>query len=73
MLERYKRENVLIATLAANPGDANNKLRPAPGSASEKAPYINALWEMDGTPADVICSDGVRYALSAAIDVYSIV
>jgi transposase InsO family protein len=71
MIEKYKRENVLIYTVAKDPGEANNKLRPAPGNASEVAQYNNALWEMDGTPVDVMCSDGVRYALSAAIDVYS--
>jgi len=71
MLERFKRENSLVATFAKSPAEANNKLRPAPGSASEHAGYNNAVWEMDGTPVDVMCSDGVRYQLSAAIDVYS--
>lgn len=71
MIKRYKDENILVTTLARSPQEANNKLRPAPGSASESAPYNNAIWEMDGTPADVMCADGVRYQLSAAIDVYS--
>lgn len=71
MIARYKAENVLIATLADNPAQANNKLRPAPGNASGAAAYNNALWEMDGTPVDVMCEDGIRYQLSAAIDVYS--
>ena len=71
MIKRYKEENILVATLAESPQAANNKLRPAPGNASEEATYNNALWEMDGTPVDVMCSDGIRYQLSAAIDVYS--
>jgi len=71
MIERYRSENVLLSTVAVSPGEANNKLRPAPGNKAENAPYNNAVWEMDGTPVDVICSDGVRYQLSAAIDVYS--
>lgn len=71
MVKRYKKENILVATLAKSPQEANNKLRPAPGNASESAQYNNAIWEMDGTPADVMCADGVRYQLSAAIDVYS--
>jgi len=71
MIKRYKEENILVATLAESPQEANNKLRPAPGNASEEATYNNALWEMDGTPVDVMCSDGIRYQLSAAIDVYS--
>jgi len=71
MIKRYKNENILTATLATSPQEANNKLRPAPGNASESAPYNNAVWEMDGTPVDIICSDGIRYQLSAAIDVYS--
>lgn len=71
MMEKYKSENVFAVTVATNPEEANNKLRPAPGKADEHASYINAVWEMDGTPVDVMCSDGIRYQLSAAIDVYS--
>jgi transposase InsO family protein len=41
------------------------------GSLSEKATYPNHYWELDSTPADVICSDGKRYAIIGMIDIYS--
>ncbi len=71
MMNHYKENERYVVMIAINPSEANNKLRPAPGNASEVAGHNNAVWEMDGTPVDVMCSDGVRYALSAAIDVYS--
>lgn len=71
MMQRYKEEEPFVVMVAQSPEEANNKLRPAPGNAAEIAGYVNAVWELDGTPVDVMCSDGVRYQLSAAIDVYS--
>ncbi len=71
MMQRFKESEPYLVMIATNPSEANNKLRPAPGNASEIAGYTNAVWELDGTPVDVMCSDGVRYQLSAAIDVYS--
>ena len=32
---------------------------------------LNQLWELHSTPADVICGDGKRYAIVAAIDIWS--
>ena len=71
MMQRYREEEPYVVMVATSPEEANNKLRPAPGNAAEVASSVNAVWEMDGTPVDVMCSDGVRYQLSAAIDVFS--
>jgi len=73
MVSKWKRDpdNLFIYTLANNPSSAVSKHRPAPGRADSEIMHTNALWELDGTPCDVICSDGIRYAISAAIDVYS--
>jgi transposase InsO family protein len=38
---------------------------------SEAAKYANMIWELDGTPADLLCADGKRYMILGAIDVYS--
>ena len=35
------------------------------------AEYLNHVWEIDETPADVLCSDGKRYKVAGVIDVYS--
>lgn len=73
MIQKWKNDprNVMIWEYAKDPSKAKGKLRPAPGRMDEEITHKNQLWELDGTPADVVCSDGVRYTLSAVLDVYS--
>ena len=73
MMQKWKSDpkNLMIYTLAMNPSDAVSHLRPAPARADSEVMYTNQIWELDGTPCDVICDDGIRYTISAAIDVYS--
>ncbi len=70
-ITKWKETHYLEYAFAKNPDKAKGQYKPAGGSMSEAVRYPNALWELDATPADVICSDGKRYTLSAAIDVYS--
>ena len=44
---------------------------PALGSRSESVTALNQVWELDSTRIDVMCADGKRYVLVAAIDVWS--
>jgi putative transposase len=67
----WKTKNPFLYEYSRNPDSAKNKYMPAWGNASEKAKYRNHYWELDSTPADVICEDGKRYAVLAAIDIYS--
>ncbi len=67
----WKEKNYLVFAFAENPDKAKGMYKPAGGSMSEAINFCNEVWELDGTPADIICSDGKRYVLSAAIDVYS--
>ncbi len=67
----WKSKNYLVYAFASNPDKAKGMYKPAGGSMSEAINFCNEAWELDATPADVICSDGKRYTLSAAIDVYS--
>ncbi len=67
----WKKENPLLYEFAKSPDSAKNKYLAAYGDASAKASYRNHYWELDSTPADVICEDGKRYAVLAAIDVYT--
>jgi transposase InsO family protein len=53
-----------------DPDGWKNKFRPAFGNASEDVKHLNQRWEMDASPADVMCTDG-RYSLYVVIDVYS--
>ena len=54
-----------------NPDRDRSRHRPAGGDAAARIVRLNQLWELDSTPADVICADGRRYAIVAAIDIWS--
>ncbi|NOQ30021.1 MAG: DDE-type integrase/transposase/recombinase [Helicobacteraceae bacterium] len=70
-LKVYKKTNYMLTKFAADADGFKNSLMAAFGSLSEKAKYANHYWELDSTPADLITSDGKRYAILCAIDVYS--
>lgn len=67
----WKRKNPQLSEFSKSPDSWKNNYQAAFGSLSEKAKYRNHYWELDSTPADIICSDGRRYTVLAAIDVYS--
>lgn len=68
---RWRAENAEAISAVADPDGHRSRSRPAFGSLSEGVDALNALWELDSTIADVMCVDGKRYALIAAIDVWS--
>lgn len=67
----WKEKNPVFYEFAKSPDSAKNKYMPAVGNASEKAKYKNHYWELDSTPADIICEDGKRYSVMAALDVFT--
>lgn len=67
----YLDENAVIHTALTNPDKHKSKFQVAFGSASDGIIDVNQLWELDSTPADVMCTDGKRYNLVGAIDVYT--
>ncbi len=67
----WKQANRHLWDHATNPDRAKGQYKPAIGSASEAYRYPNAAWELDATPADVMTSDGMRWTIYGAIDVYS--
>ncbi|MGE3300279.1 MAG: DDE-type integrase/transposase/recombinase, partial [Arcobacter sp.] len=69
--KEWKEKNPVLHEFAKSPDSAKNKYKPAIGNASEIAKYKNHYWELDSTPADVICSDGKRYSIMAAIDIFT--
>ncbi len=69
--KQWKKENPVLHEFSKSPDSAKNKYLAAFGNASAKAKYRNHYWELDSTPADVICEDGKRYAVLAAIDVFT--
>lgn len=69
--KEWQHANPVLNEFSKNPDSAKNKYLAAFGDESEKAKYRNQYWELDSTPADVICSDGKRYTILAALDIYS--
>lgn len=69
--KEWKRLKPVLSEFSKSPDSAKNKFLSAFGDESEKAKYVNHYWELDSTPADVICDDGKRYTVLAAIDLFS--
>ncbi|MDR2075611.1 MAG: Mu transposase C-terminal domain-containing protein [Desulfovibrio sp.] len=54
-----------------NPDQWRSKFRAAFGDAAALVDSVNAEWEMDSTPADLILSDKRRHTIVGNIDVYT--
>lgn len=70
-LRNWRRKNWRELAAVTNPDLDRSRHKPAGGDASASITRLNQLWELDSTPADVMCSDGKRYTIVAAIDVWS--
>lgn len=69
--KEWKIENPALHEMSVNPDRAKNKYLAAWGDMSAKAKYRNHFWELDSTPADVICDDGKRYTVLSAVDIHT--
>lgn len=71
----WKEKNASLFESVSNPDAWKNSYMVAFGSASEGIERLNQLWELDATPADLMCTlpDGSkrRYHITALIDVWS--
>jgi len=71
----WKEKNASLFESVSNPDAWKNSYMVAFGSASEGIERLNQLWELDATPADLMCTlpDGTkrRYHITALIDVWS--
>lgn len=74
-MDWWKAQHAELLESLRNPDAWKNNYLSAFGSASEGVHYLNQLWEMDATPADlqVTLPDGSkrRYHITGLIDVYS--
>jgi transposase InsO family protein len=68
---RWKKDNAQAHTFMVSPDLWRNLYQPAFGDMAESATHVNAVWELDSSPADVMCSDGKRWTVIGGIDVYS--
>ena len=67
----WVKDNKRQISAVSNPDQHRSRMQPAFGSAGGDVKDLNQLWELDSTRIDLICSDGRRHSLIAAIDVYS--
>ena len=70
-IRKWKAENRPHFTYLQNPEKWKSHYQAAFGDASAKAKHFLHFVEFDGTPADVICSDGVRHKIVAGVDIFS--
>lgn len=70
-LHRWKLDNAQLHTYMAAPDHWRNEFMAACGNAAEKVIRPNQRWEFDGTPSDLILSDGHRYNITGVIDVFT--
>ena len=70
-LAARRRECAYERSAVADPDRHRSHRKPAGGDAAAHIDRLNQEWELDSTPADVICDDGLRYAVVVAIDIWS--
>ncbi|PSU49450.1 hypothetical protein C9J12_08145 [Photobacterium frigidiphilum] len=74
-LKRWKEENASLYMSIKNPDQWRSTYMAAFGCISDGINELNQLWELDATPADLLCTlpDGSerRYHLTGLIDVWS--
>lgn len=69
-IDSWRTANAGTLLAIANPDAWKNKQMVAFGSQSEGIERLNQRWELDSSPADIMCSDG-RYSLIGVIDVHA--
>jgi len=71
-LRPFRAEHARELSAVEDPDGHRSRRMPAFGDGGEMlVDGLNSLWELDSTLADAMCVDGKRYALVAAIDVWS--
>ena len=62
--------NARALSAVSDPDGHRSRRAPAMGSMTRAVIRLNQVWELDSTPADVMCADG-RHAIVGAMDVWS--
>lgn len=70
-VKQWKKGNRQQYTFLKNPDEWKNIFQPAPGDAGALATRVNALWELDSTPGDILDEEGKRWTIIGGIDVFS--
>ncbi len=69
-IESWKKKNPDIYLRLTNPDAHKSRYMIAVGKADAGIDRLNQLWEIDASPADVLCKDG-RYTIYSMVDVWS--
>lgn len=72
-LARWKADptNALVLSAVNDPDGYRGKYRFAVGDAGAGIVRPNQRWQIDASPADVLCIDGYRYTIYVVVDVFS--
>jgi len=70
-MKHWKAENEQVYEYLKDPDGWRGKYQIALGDKAEAVVRFCQRWEADSTPADIICSDGRRYAGIGLIDIFS--
>ena len=68
---QFKVRNAAVLSAATDRDGHRSRAMPAFGDRSAEVESLNQIWELDSTPADLLCSDGKRYAVVGGIDIWS--
>lgn len=67
---KFREKNTMLLMSISDPDGYKSKFQPAFGSRSEHVERLDQEWQMDASPADVMCTDG-RFHIIGCIDVWS--
>ncbi|KPH80551.1 Mu transposase C-terminal domain-containing protein [Bosea vaviloviae] len=70
--QRFKawKQDYAAGLLQMTDPDAYRSRMRVSGSHAHRAPHLNALWQIDASPVDALCSDG-RHSIYVCIDIWS--
>lgn len=70
-LRRWKGENKQLFSYIAAPDQWRSRFMSACGDKAQHITRPNQRWEFDGTPSDLLLTDGHRYCITGVIDVFT--
>ena len=68
---KWHRAHKRAMSAITDPDTHRSRKRPAFGDGEAGVDQLNEVWELDSTPADVLCADGRRHVIVGCIDVWS--
>ena len=70
-MQRWKAANPSLCQFTQSPDVWRNRYMPSFGDYYAGVTRLNEVWEYDGTPSDIMLSDGRRYAIIGVIEIFT--